>query len=240
MTWFESGTALLGATTWRSRPPSRRGPRPSLTMEDIARAGIELADDGGLERVSMQRVSERLGLTKMALYRYVEGRSELLALMTDAAMGTPTTAVAAGSTWRERTTEWARAMQDMLRARPWVLSTTVGARAFGPNELGWMEEGLSALSGSGLAPWELMDTLFLISGHVRNTVAVMSADDPSPRAEGADMEATTSEQMTGLEEHYPLLTRTLASPRPSEDGFSFGLSRILDGLEAFVSQRTAT
>jgi hypothetical protein len=37
----------------------------------------------------MQRVAEQMHFTKMAVYRYVPGRPELVALMTDRAVGLP-------------------------------------------------------------------------------------------------------------------------------------------------------
>ena len=64
---------------------ARRGRKPSLTLADITRAAVELADAEGLAAVSMARVAERLGNSTMALYRHVKSKDELLLLMSDAA-----------------------------------------------------------------------------------------------------------------------------------------------------------
>ncbi|NYI07720.1 TetR/AcrR family transcriptional regulator [Allostreptomyces psammosilenae] len=77
-------TALL---LWGPRVRPARGPKPTLDLDRIARAGIEIADAEGLAELSMQRVAAQLGVTKMALYRYVPGKAELIALMVDAAIG---------------------------------------------------------------------------------------------------------------------------------------------------------
>src|SRR3984957_4776793 len=74
---------------WGTRDRPRRGPRPSLSLDRIVAAAISLADEEGLANLSMQRLAERLGCAKMALYRYVPGKSELVALMVDAALGDP-------------------------------------------------------------------------------------------------------------------------------------------------------
>ena len=62
-----------------ARPRSGRpGPRPGLTLEQIADAGIALADAEGLDAVSMARLAESLGFTTMSLYRYVSSKDEVL------------------------------------------------------------------------------------------------------------------------------------------------------------------
>jgi AcrR family transcriptional regulator len=80
---------------WNEPAPPKRGPRPTLTLPMIAAAGIELADEGGLDAVTMEAVAQRLGLTKMALYRYVPGKAELVALMVEAGIGAPPAATRA-------------------------------------------------------------------------------------------------------------------------------------------------
>src|ERR1700721_418893 len=74
---------------WGARDRPRRGPRPSLSLERIVTEAISLADAEGLANLSMQHLAERLGCAKMALYRYVLGKSQLVALMVDAALGDP-------------------------------------------------------------------------------------------------------------------------------------------------------
>ena len=74
---------------WHGDDGRRPGPRRSLQMRAIAAAGVELADEGGLSRVSMRAVGARLGMTSMGLYRYVQAKDELLALMIDEAIGPP-------------------------------------------------------------------------------------------------------------------------------------------------------
>ena len=80
-------SALDLAWGWDERP--RPGPRPSLKLEDIVAAAVALADADGIEAVRMQRVAERVGVTTMALYRYVGGKDDLVFLAVDAAAGEP-------------------------------------------------------------------------------------------------------------------------------------------------------
>src|SRR5580693_8990221 len=83
---------------WGTAQRPRRGPRPSLSLEQIVTEAIALADAEGLANLSMQHVAERLGCAKMALYRYVPGKTELVALMVDAGLGDPPE-VPGGASW---------------------------------------------------------------------------------------------------------------------------------------------
>ena len=77
---------------WGTRQRPRRGPKPSLSLERIVTEAIALADAEGLANLSMQHLAERLGCAKMALYRYVPGKAEMVALMLDAGLGDPPSA----------------------------------------------------------------------------------------------------------------------------------------------------
>jgi AcrR family transcriptional regulator len=53
--------------------------RPAQTSRaEILDAALALADQAGLEAVTMQAVAGRLGVTPMALYRHVDGKADLL------------------------------------------------------------------------------------------------------------------------------------------------------------------
>ena len=84
---------------WGRQPAPSRGPKPAITLTGIAEAAIRIGDAEGLDAVSMQRIAGELPVTKMALYRYVPGKTELLAVMSDLAMGAPPERP--GLPWRE-------------------------------------------------------------------------------------------------------------------------------------------
>jgi AcrR family transcriptional regulator len=54
-------------------------PRPRLIDRDaVLSASLELADERGLDGLTMQAVADRLGVTPMALYRHVANKADLL------------------------------------------------------------------------------------------------------------------------------------------------------------------
>jgi AcrR family transcriptional regulator len=64
-------------------PPGFRDPQRSK----IVAVAISIADEEGLDAVSMRRLAAKLGVGTMSLYRYVEGKMGLLALMDDQVIG---------------------------------------------------------------------------------------------------------------------------------------------------------
>jgi AcrR family transcriptional regulator len=244
---------------WGTRDRPRRGPRPSLSLDRIVAEAISLADAEGLANLSMQHLAERLGCAKMALYRYVPGKSELVALMVDAALGDPpeappqtTQTTQAGRTtrsaqtrapgeqqWRTVLRLWATTINARYRLHPWAIDATAGARPTGPHEMAWMETALAALAGTGLTGPERLDAVALLNGHVRSLVQVTPAGQH-------DLEAEMARQIgAALAVHPHRYPQVLAafSESPSSAGrnnaLDFGIDRILDGLAAFIATRSA-
>lgn len=232
---------------WGPQAKPARGPKRGLTLEGIAAAGVALADAEGLAGVSMQGVAGRLSVTKMALYRYVPGKAELVALMAEAAMADPSVLDGrpAGEGWRGRLEAWARELLAGFRAHPWLLEATVGARVMGPVEIGWMERALAALAGCGLTGAEAIDAVVLLSGHVRGIAEqerAMGGGAGGGVGEGPDAQLVMvlGEVMKVHGEKYPALGAALASVGEhggQDQALDFGLDRILDGLGLLIAGR---
>jgi AcrR family transcriptional regulator len=210
---------------WQERAGGRRGPKPALTLEAIADAAIAVADAEGLAAVSMQRVAAEVGYTKMALYRYLPGKSELVAVMVERGLGA--LPVLPDGDWRLAMTAWANQLLSVFVAHPWALEASTGQRPVGPNELSWMEAALARLP-AGLSGAERMDMVAVLAGHVRALVA---------------QPAEESGLITALTEHaarFPAVSAALADMAANggqDQAFQFGLERLLDGLETLIARR---
>ncbi|NBE53665.1 TetR/AcrR family transcriptional regulator [Streptomyces boluensis] len=225
---------------WGPHPKPARGPRPTLDLDRIARAAVELADTGGLADLSMQRVAAHLGVTKMALYRYVPGKAELVALMVDAAVGPCPVTPEPGDDWRTQLRDWAAELFAAFERHPWALDATVGPRVLGPGELSWLERAVAALDGTGLSGTERMDAAVLLSGHVRTITQQARAAAPAGNPE-AQLGAILGDLLAEHGERFPALRATLSAPGGAEgqdQAWEFGLDRILDGLAVLIERRT--
>ncbi|GLW07005.1 hypothetical protein Misp01_21350 [Microtetraspora sp. NBRC 13810] len=226
----------------RGRPP--KGPRPGLTLEGIVAAAVRTADAEGLDAVSMSRVAKELGVSTMALYRYVATKDELVVLMADAAVGPPPP-LPEGADWRKGLEHWASAMRTALLAHPWAapLMVTTGPPAT-PNQLAWLDLALQALAGTGLPARAKLATELLVGGHVLSEVSVVlgMAAEQGPGPRWADYEPFLR-RVTG-DGRLPALRAAIEAGAFGDDEpggaeevhgtFAYGLARILDGVEAHL------
>ncbi len=219
-----------------------RGPKPSLTPSEIARAAIQLADEKGFQAVTMQSVAQRVGVTTMALYRYFPGKSDLLALMIDSASDAPANFGRSASSWKTRLKTWARQCLAMYRNHPWFLqATSIRSTQMGPNELTWMEAALAMLSESGLKSKDQHHAFLSLIGHVRGHATFQQI---ASQRESAHSWTHDLAQLLKSEAHrYPALVQALDSGRFFDDpdgAFDFGLDCILEGISILARQHKAT
>lgn len=255
MTETESGLPPAVELLWGLRDRGRRGgPKPVLSLERIVAAAVELADAGGLAALSMARLAEKLGFTTMSLYRYVPSKDDLLVLAFDAAIGPPPDSDPAAG-WRARCEGWARALTEVYRRHPWALELPVSALPAGPNQLGWLDRVLDALSGTALADWERMSTALMLATYGR-TQAQLVADlvDATRKAEETGTRPPDWGQLIGrlaAPERFPALAALVAGgafgegdgPQEvadfGEEEFNFGMQRLLDGVEVLHRSRVS-
>jgi AcrR family transcriptional regulator len=224
---------------WNKKRPPSRGPRPSVNTERIARVAIEVADADGLEAVTMQRIAREIGLTTMALYRYVSGKSELIDLMIDSASDSAAPIFGKPSSpWSDRLKEWARRCLAIYREHPWFLEATSTRRSImGPNELAWMESAVAMLAESGLAPEDRHSAFLALIAHVRGhaTFQQIRKYSESPRKWTRDLVQLLGSQP----DRYPVLLQAVRSgafEKAPGQAFDFGLDCILEGIRTRVKK----
>lgn len=230
----EAPDAASPDALWSDPPPARRGPKPKHTLEGITDAAVAIADADGLAVVTMQRVAERLGTTKMALYRYLPGRADLDAAMLDRALGAPPPA--SDAAWREALASWTRALHARALVHPWAVELAQRPHLPGPQELTWYELGLRATAELRLTGGERLDLLALLSGHALSLVRQRSAA-PAPEEELA---ARLGPVLAAHSETFPHTVAAFADAGRGggrDDALDFGVQRILAGIDALVRER---
>ena len=228
---------------WGIEGRSRPGPKPAFQVSDIGRAAIKLADAGGLGALSMSKVAAELGVTTMALYRYVEAKDDLYVVMLDQAFGLPARA-SDGDGWRDRITAWATSFQAALLKHPWILQVPVVEPPLSPNQLVWMEEGLRAFENTPLTPPDRMSAMLLVNIYVRGTTGLSASMLSLPPDEAAVAGERYARRLRSLADpdRFPTIAAGLDEPQdyvdndPSE--FYFGLTTVLDGIEALINRRS--
>ncbi|MFD7709922.1 TetR/AcrR family transcriptional regulator [Streptomyces sp. NPDC059785] len=225
-------------TVWdRPEPPHRPVP---LDRERIVAAAVALADEGGLEAVSLRKVAARLNAGPMRLYGFISTKEELFDLMLDEVQAEIVPRERPGD-WRETLADLAHRTRRAALRHVWLADLLGGRPAMGPNGLAVAEATLSALDG--LAD---IDTV------MRAVETVNAYCIGAIRRETANLRA---ERATGLSRHDwqrsrgPHMTKMLATGRfpavaravhdgtdvDAETTFATGLDWVLDAVAARIA-----
>ncbi|GAA2426219.1 TetR/AcrR family transcriptional regulator [Streptomyces macrosporus] len=248
MTTRENGDHLRRSLEllWGRRERPARGPKPGLTLERIVAAGIRIADAEGIDALSMRRVAAELGVGTMSLYRYVPGKAELLELMIDRAYGmTDGSDAPRDADWRTVMRHVALGTWRMYLDHPWLLRINLARPVLGPGAVAGFDYALSGLADLDLTDHERMGFVAALDGYVAGCART-------------HVNAAQAAQQTGISDeefwsaHGPMLEKAMLSGAyphvaalaedtfavPGEKLFEFGLERLLDGMEAFLAERT--
>ena len=233
---------------WEDRTPATRGPKAGLTPEGVVQAAIEIADEEGLAAVTMHAVAAKVGLTTMAIYRYFPNKEALLDAIIDAGMGLPPRPTEPRDDWRSEVTRWAHAKRAMLIARPWLAELPFVAAPHGPNWLSWLEAVADSLSRTGITGVLVGQMLSIVDGYTRG------ASDTSISLARAERSGTSTEQWAAAvgadlgraigDARFPAFAALLMAPPDGkpwtmDESFDFGLQRVLDGMELYITSRSA-
>ena len=157
---------------WRPARPSRRGPKAALSAERIVEAAFDLANQHGVEALSMARIAGALDVSPMALYRHVGSKDELLALLADrVARDLPPVDLGLG--WREGLDQWTRAQVRLAFAYPWFLDLPLSNVMPGPNRLRWIDQLFGILADTPLDNDEKLALAGLLAQHVLGQARVL-------------------------------------------------------------------
>lgn len=230
---------------WRGLPEASRGPRRTLTLDQITQTAIGLATTEGLEAVSMRRLARELGVGTMSLYRYVPDKSVLFDLMLDS-VNAPGEAKRdnAGRHWREVLDIEARESRALYLRHPWVMQLNWIRPVLGPGSVSAMESLMSGLQGLDMSDREKVMLVSLIDSYVVGTVRQEIQYEAAVSAAGVSDEKFWAAQLPHLERamnsgNYP----TMAAMDDDcfdagwVETFEFGLRMLLDGIEREIAKR---
>jgi len=229
---------------WHGEDGTRPGPKRGLDLRTIAEAGVKIADLEGLSGVSMRRLATELGFTTMALYRYVQSKSELVALLMDHAYGDPLPRLGASTDWRSGLAAWATANRDVIVAHPWILEIRITEPPLTPSQISWMEVGLEALADTPLGEQEKLSSILLVDVYIRGQSQLAVGMAGGAESLDAAMQYTGRLRALTDPQRFPRIRAALLSGALEDydsdfavDEFAFGLDSVLDGIEARIARR---
>ncbi|MEV0650597.1 TetR/AcrR family transcriptional regulator C-terminal domain-containing protein [Phytomonospora sp. NPDC050363] len=221
----------------RPEPQPRAAPVP-LSRAKIAAAAVALADEHGLDGLSIRRLAKELGVGPMRLYDYVTNRSELLDLMVDVVYARVAEACT-HSGWRDTVLAIAHATREAALDHEWFADLLGGRPHLGPNALAVGEANAAALSR---APGvrgvdDLQRTIGALNAFVNGAVRGEVTERRTTRATGTDeasFQASLGPYLMRMLDtgRYPTVARLVidGAHLDPEETFRHNLTTVLDGI----------
>lgn len=211
---------------------SDRPVRRALSRAQVLEAAVRLADERGIDHLSMRKLAQILGVEAMSLYNHVASKEDLLTGMVDTVIAEIRLPVTTGD-WRAEMADRAEALRGVLARHPWATVLIVSSADIGPSLLAYTEATIACLLAAGFSvpmtdrAWNAIDSY--VYGYTLKEQNFPF--EPAEYANAARAYLPTLDPAT-----HPalrLMTEHVADGR--HDGvhdFGFGLRLILDGLEA--------
>lgn len=213
----------------RRRRPRRRPDTP-LTRDRVLDAALRLADEEGVEAVSMRRLGQVLDVEAMSLYRHVGGKEDVLDGIADRVMA-EVEVPAAHLPWREAVRRGALSTRDALLRHPWAGPVLESRRTPGVRRLSYLEAMVGAFRRGGMDVRRVALAFMTLDAYVYG-FTMQEVSLPIPLVESAEAEAMAAEQFGSA---FPNLAAMAEMAFRGAEGvpidFAFGLDLILDGLE---------
>jgi AcrR family transcriptional regulator len=233
-------TAPSRATPTRARATRAKKGSPAtrerLNRDQVVAAAVAVADEQGIDSLTMRNLSQPLGVVPMALYKHVANKEELLELMVDLVFaeieyeGAPD--------WRAMVYDRALALREALVRHPWAIGL-METGALGPARLRDHETLMRCLRDqAGLSIAMALHAISVLDGLVYGFALQQRAYaievDGVRQLSNEPLVRSVKRQIASPED-YPYFSELLV--QLADQGyaygkeFEFGLDLLLDGIE---------
>lgn len=204
--------------------------------QEILDAALALADEKGLDAVSMRAVAERTGVTPMALYPHVGSKAALLDGMLGRLLADllpPVAAAAQSQDWRQRLRTIAHLARGLAHRHPWAAMLIFSRPSVAPGAVRVVDQIYAALIDAGVpdadvARVERLVSTFVIGYGASETGGRFSTGTLNPRGRRAQLAAGQ------LPAHHALAT-WLDTPVDWDAEFETDLDDLVRLVEAIAS-----
>lgn len=222
--------------------------RDRLTRDRVLAAAVAVADEHGIDSLSMRKLGEAVGVEAMSLYNHVANKSDLLDGMVDVVfaeielpgdttdVSNTTDGADAGDTpdWKTAMRRRAASARQALSRHPWAIGLMQTRTSPGAATLRHHDAVLGSLRGGGFSVEMAAHAFSLLDSYVYGFALQEAALPFESGEQTAELAQEILDQAPAGD--YPHLTE-LAVEHVMQPGydygneFAFGLDLILDGLE---------
>jgi AcrR family transcriptional regulator len=210
-------------------------PRSPLTRERVLSTAVALADQGGIESLSMRKLAQALDVVPMALYRHVANKDELLDGMIDVVVAEIDPPLE-GADWKTTIRERILSARRALLRHAWASRVMESRTSATPVVLGYMDSMIGLFRTGGFSLDLTHHALHAMGSRIFGFTQEVFNDtsDVDPAAE-AEMWGAMAATYPYIFEIFTSISHDDASTvGPGCDDqfeFEFALDLMLDGLE---------
>jgi len=218
------------------RPTPNPEPRVPLSRERVLGAAVLLADEDGIESLTMRGLGLRLGVEAMSLYNHVANKDDILDGMVDLVVSEidlPSNTV----NWKEAMRRRAISAQSVFSRHPWASGLIDSRQSSGPARLHYFDWMVGTLRRAGFTlemaarAFSVLDSYIYGFGRQQLNMSAGSDMKPEEMAE-AFLRAIPADEYPYLREM--VVEHAMDSGYDEGADFEFGLDLILDGLERLL------
>ncbi len=207
--------------------------RLGLNRDRVLLAAVALADEGGIQSLSMRKLGGELGVEAMSLYNHVANKDDLLNGMIDAVFSEidlPSDA----ADWKTAMRQRAVSAREVLSRHPWAIALMESRSTPGPATLRHHDTVIGTLRNAGFTIEMAAHAYSALDSYIYG-FALQEASLPFDTGEETAAVAQTILARFPADDFPHLAELTFEHVmQPGYDygtEFEFGLDLILDGLE---------
>ena len=221
------------------RRPTEVANKAPLNLERTLQVALVIADDEGLEAVTMRRLARELGVEAASLYHHVNGKSQILDALVDL-VAAEIEAPVPSANWRTAITQRAHNTRAGLRRHAWAVSLMASRTSPGPATLGLLETGIRCFREGGFSVRQAAHAISVVDSYVHGFVL---QEVNLPFRDESELAALTGAIMeTFPASEFPYLFELTVQHvlQPGYDygkEFDTGLEVVLDGVAELLIER---
>ncbi|MFJ6416545.1 TetR/AcrR family transcriptional regulator C-terminal domain-containing protein [Paeniglutamicibacter sp. NPDC091659] len=214
------------------------GSKPQLSRELVLDRAMELADDVGLESLTMRSLAVALGVKPMSVYYYVAKKSEILDGLVDRVFAEADSArFRQDDPWQRAMRERALTLRSVLDRHRWALGLIESRTSPGSATLRHHNETLGILRRAGFSVEMAARAYALLDSYIYGFVLQESTIPVGDATTVSDVAASMVEQFESGQYPYLLEVATEVVMKPGYDfgsQFEVGLDLVILGLESWL------
>ena len=221
------------------RRPTEIANQAPLNLERTLQVALVIADDEGLDAVTMRRLARELGVEAASLYHHVKGKNQILDGLVEV-VAAEIEPPMPSTDWRAAIAQRAHNTRAGLRRHPWAVSLMASRTTPGPATLGLLETGIRCFREDGFSVSQAAHAISVVDSYVHGFVL---QEVNLPFRDESELAAMTGAIMkTFPASKFPYLFELTVQYvlQPGYDygkEFDTGLKVVLDGVAEMLIER---